>query len=75
MAWQGLSTGDLCRRLKDPGKNGNKTLPELFRHMDEDPLVRWAWNPGPGRSIPPLSHEEFMAKVKEWIDTGAVCAQ
>jgi hypothetical protein len=75
MAWQGLGTGDLCRRLKDPGKNGNKTLPELFRHMDEDPLVRWGWNPGPGRSIPPLSHEVFMARVKEWIDTGAVCAR
>ena len=75
MAWQGLSTGDLCRTLKDPSKNGNMTLAQLYRHLDEHPLVLWAWNPGPGRSIPPLSHEQFMSRVKEWMDTGAACAE
>ena len=75
MAWQGLSTGDLCRTLKDPAKNGNMTLAQLYRHLDEHPLVLWAWNPGPGRSIPPLSHEQFMVKVKEWMDNGAACAE
>jgi len=75
MAWQGLSTGDLCRTLKDPAKNGNMTLAQLYQHLDGHPLVLWAWNPGPGRSIPPLSHEQFMSKVKEWMDTGAACAE
>jgi hypothetical protein len=72
MAWKGLSTGELCRTLKDPAKNGNRSLQDLIAHMDTS-LVRWAWNPGPGRTLPPLSHEEFVSRLKEWIETGAAC--
>jgi hypothetical protein len=75
MIWKGLSTGDLCRTLKDPTKNGGMTLPQLIEHFQTDIRVRWAWNPGPGRLPPPLSHEEFVDKVKEWIETGAACAR
>jgi len=75
MAWQGLGTGELCRTLKDPAKNGGMTLAQLHRHLEEHPLVLWAWHPGPGRTLPPLTHEEFMERVKEWINTGAVCAR
>ncbi len=74
MAWKGLSIGDLCRTLKDPGKNGNRLLQDLVPHMDTS-LVRWAWNPGPGRTVPPLSHDEFVSRLKEWIETGAACPQ
>jgi hypothetical protein len=72
MAWKGLSTGELCRTLKDPSKNGNRSLQDLIVHMDTS-LVRWAWNPGPGRTLPPLSHDEFVTRLKEWIGTGAAC--
>jgi hypothetical protein len=72
MAWKGLSTGELCRTLKDPAKNGNRSLQDLIAHMDTS-LVRWAWNPGPGRTLPPLSHDEFVSRLKEWIETGAAC--
>jgi hypothetical protein len=72
MAWKGLSAGELCRTLKDPAKNGNRSLQGLIGHMDTS-LVRWAWNPGPGRTTPPLSHDEFVSRLKEWIDTGAAC--
>jgi hypothetical protein len=74
MAWKGLSTAEVCRALKDSTKNGNRTLQDLVSHM-ETALVRWAWNPGPGRSTPPLSHEEFVSRLKEWIDTGAACPE
>jgi hypothetical protein len=74
MAWRGLSTGELCRTLKDPAKNGNRSLPDLIPHMDTS-LVRWAWNPGPGRTVPPLSHDEFVSRLKEWIETGAACPE
>lgn len=74
MAWKGLSTGELCRTLKDPAKNGNRSLQDLIPHVDTS-LVRWAWNPGPGRTLPPLSHEEFVSRLKEWIETGAACPQ
>jgi hypothetical protein len=72
MAWKGLSTGELCRTLKDPAKNGNRSLQDLIGHMDTS-LVRWAWYPGPGRTLPPLSHDEFVSRLKEWIETGAAC--
>jgi len=74
MAWKGLSMGELCRTLKDPTKNGNRSVEDLIPHM-ETSLVRWAWNPGLGRSLPPLSHDEFVSRLKEWIDTGAACPQ
>lgn len=74
MAWKGLSTGELCRTVKDPAKNGNRSLQDLIPHM-ETSLVRWAWNPGPGRTVPPLSHDEFISRLKEWIDTGAACPE
>lgn len=74
MAWKGLSTGELCRTLKDPAKNGNRSLQDLIPHM-ETSLVRWAWNPGPGRTVPPLTHDEFVSSLKEWIETGAVCPE
>lgn len=74
MAWRGLSTGELCRTLKDPAKNGNRSVQDLIPHMDTS-LVRWAWNPGPGRSVPPLSHDEFVLRLREWIETGAACPE
>lgn len=74
MAWKGLGIGDLCRTLKDPSKNGNRSVQDLVPHM-ETSLVRWAWNPGPGRTLPPLSHEAFVSRLQEWIDTGAACPE
>ena len=74
MAWKGLALGDLCRTVKDPAKNGNRSLQDLIPHMDTS-LVRWAWNPGPGRTVPPLSHDEFVSRLKEWIETGAACPE
>jgi hypothetical protein len=76
MAWQGLSAGDLCRALRDPAR-GAMPPDQLLAHFDTA-LVRWAWAPGKDRSggertTPPLSHEEFMAIAKAWIDAGAVC--
>jgi len=75
MAWQGLSTGELCRVLKDPARNGGRSLPQLIDHLETERLVLWAWNPGPGRTLPPLSHDQFVERVKQWIAAGATCAE
>ena len=75
LAWQGLSIGDLCRTLKDPATNGGRTAAQLIEHIRDDRLVNWGWSPGPGRSIPPISHDEFVAQFKQWLQTGAACAQ
>ena len=74
MVFIGLSSGELCRRLKDPKENGGKSLDALLHHMAEDKLVRWGWSPGPGRAPVSVAHEELVAKVKQWIAAGAPCS-
>jgi len=73
MAWQGLSTGELCRSLKDPSKNGGRSLSALVEHVTSDKIVNWGWNPGPGRTTPPLPHQQFVDKFRQWVDRGAPC--
>ena len=46
----------LCRQLKDPRQNGGLTPDRFLHHVTTDPLVLWAWDPGEGRTSPPLSH-------------------
>ncbi|MBL8183009.1 MAG: hypothetical protein JNL64_15530 [Blastocatellia bacterium] len=76
MVFQGLSEGQLCRQLKDPTKNGGrKTAKDAIHHLEEDPLVHWAWEPGNGRTVPPMSYKDFMAKMNEWVDNGAACPE
>jgi hypothetical protein len=72
MGWEGLDEGALCRALKDPRRNGNKTVPALVRHLTTDELVQWAWSPG-DRSTPPISQYEFHQAVRRWAGTGAAC--
>lgn len=72
MAWEELSVGELCRSITDPSRNGHREVSDLIPHM-RTPLVMWAWAPGPERTPPPLSYDQFMARVQEWIATGAVC--
>ncbi|MGC0154198.1 hypothetical protein ACPRNU_17190 [Chromobacterium vaccinii] len=73
MAWEGLSAGQMCRRLLDKQRNGNRDIAALVEHMANEPLVQWAWHPGGGRTPPPLSQPDFLASVRRWADTGAYC--
>ena len=77
MVFQGLTPGQLCRNFKDPSKNGgHKTLASAMEHVQSrDPLVVWAWDPGNGRTVPPLELEVFLAKVQEWVDNGGACPE
>jgi hypothetical protein len=75
MAWQGLTVGEICRSLKDPAKNGGRTTAQLIEHVRDDRIVNWGWDPGPGRSLPPVSHEEFVAQVTGWVQTGSACPE
>jgi hypothetical protein len=71
MVFQGKSAAELARQLKDPKQNGGKTLEQLLHHVSEDKLVLAGWDPGDGRTKPPLTHAEFAAKMREWIEKGA----
>jgi hypothetical protein len=72
MIWQGLQDRELCELLKDPKRNGHRTIQQIVEHMST-PLVLWGWHPGEGRTPIPMPENEFLAKVKEWAARGAAC--
>jgi len=73
MAWEGLTLGGICRQIKDPARNGGRSLADIHRHMETDHLVGWAWHPGAGRRPAPGTQEVFGALIGAWIATGAEC--
>jgi hypothetical protein len=70
MVFQGRTPRQLAKQLIDPKQNGHKTREQLIEHADDD-LVLAGWNPGEGRTLPPLSHEEFKKAWITWITKGA----
>ena len=75
MVFVGRSPAELCRQLKDPAQNGNRSLQQIYDHVANDDLVGWGWNPGDGHTLPPLSRLDTTAQLKRWIDGGAACPQ
>jgi len=73
MAWFGKSLAYICAQIKDPKRNGGKTLDQLVVHMSTDPLVGWGWNPGTGRTPAPGTQAELGNLIKNWVETGAHC--
>jgi len=70
MVFEGRTPNQLARQIINPKTNGNKTLQQLIEHAD-DGLVKAGWDMGEGRTVPPLSHEEFKKAWITWIRTGA----
>jgi hypothetical protein len=75
MAWQGLTTREVCQQIQDPARNGNRSLDKIRVHLAEDHLVGWGWHPGEGREPVPGTQEQFGELVAAWIETGAHCPQ
>lgn len=75
MAWEGKTLGEICAQIKDPARNGNRSLEELVHHIGTDTLVGWAWAPGFGRQPAPGTQKEAGALVEAWVKTGAFCPQ
>ncbi|HXN23077.1 MAG TPA: hypothetical protein VOA41_10095 [Candidatus Dormibacteraeota bacterium] len=75
MVFVGLSPTALCKQIKDPKQNGGRSVEALFDHVAKDDLVGWGWNPGEGRTLPPLSRPETVAQMRVWIDGGAACPE
>ena len=76
MAWVGKSKVEIATQIMDPARNGGKNKEEILKHLTEDELVLWAWEPGVDdegipRELPPLTKEEWIAAVEEWIGSGA----
>lgn len=73
MAWEGKTLGEICRQIKDPERNGGKTLAEITEHMSHDSLVGWGWQPGAGREPVPGSQAVFGELIAAWVESGAAC--
>lgn len=83
MKWQDtndrpLPSATVCRDLTDRTKNDNMDGPKLLKHHEEAALVLWAWEPGrrpdgTERATPPLTHAEFVAATRRWVEAGTPC--
>jgi hypothetical protein len=73
MAWEGKTLAEICAQIKDPARNGNRSVDALIEHIGEDHLVGWAWAPGYGRRPAPGTQKQAGALVEAWVKTGAKC--
>lgn len=73
MAWQGRTVREICHQIKDPSRNGGRSLDAIHKHVMTDHLVAWAWHPGEGRNPAPGSQQALAELVAAWIATGAEC--
>lgn len=70
MVFQGKTPHELAKQLLNPELNGHKDINKLIAHAD-DGLVKAGWNPGKGRTVPPLTYKEFKKVWIIWLKTGA----
>lgn len=75
MIFQGRTPKQLCEQLKDPKQTGGKDLAALVHHVEDDALVRWGWQPGPGRTKVPVPREQLVTAMKTWVSAGAPCPE
>jgi hypothetical protein len=85
MRWQDgndriLSSAEVCKAVTDRSRNNGLDGPGLLKHHSEEPLVLWAFEPGRGtdgrpRTLPPLTHDQFVAATRRWVDAGMPCPQ
>lgn len=83
MAWQDTSdkifdSAALCRAVTDRARNQNMDAAALLKHHEDEPLVRWSFQPGRRtdgsmRTPPPLTFEQFVAASRTWAAAGAPC--
>jgi hypothetical protein len=73
MVFINISPAALCARIKDKTFTGGKDLEAMLVHLREDKLVAWGWNPGQGRTMPPVSREQLVDAFQQWMNLGAPC--
>ena len=73
MAWEGKTLAQICEQIKDPARNGGRSLEDIVHHVGEDPLVGWAWASGGDRTPAPGTQAQAGALLDAWVKTGAVC--
>lgn len=71
MVFEGSTPRQLALHFKNNQFTGFKSLNDMIHHVEKEPLVLNSFIPIPGRAKIPMSHEEFVDAVKEWIAKGA----
>ncbi|MEM6422866.1 MAG: hypothetical protein AAF698_09775 [Pseudomonadota bacterium] len=74
-AWFGKSSAYICEQLKDPERNGGRTIREVAEHLDHDLILHWAWEPGGTREPAPYSLQESMDFLMKWQAAGTPCPE
>jgi hypothetical protein len=78
MGWQGLTAVELCQQFKDAAVGKSNKIKEVMHHIvpypkedlkrfEPDPLVEWAWDPGPGREPAPGDLAQFVQVLTWWM--------
>jgi hypothetical protein len=75
MAWEGKSLSEICAQIKDPERNGGKSLDQLVEHMAEDNLVGYGWDPPEQYEPAPGSQKQLGELARAWVDSGAHCPE
>ncbi|MER8463268.1 hypothetical protein [Mesorhizobium sp. M1396] len=73
MVWFGESSPEICAQIKDPARNGGRSLQDVALHVRDDKLVAWGWAPGGDRESAPGSAKETYEAIENWIAAGASC--
>ena len=73
MAWVGKSVPEICEQVKDPARNGGKTLSQIVEHVTEDAFVAYGWSPPEHLETAPGNQALFVQLVQGWVDAGAHC--
>jgi hypothetical protein len=73
MVWWERGSAEICAQIKDPERNGGRTLEQIAEHVRHDELVGWGWHPGPGREPAPYSAEQTADDILRWHAAGAPC--
>jgi len=71
--WFGKSSSFVCKQLRDPDRNGGRTVAELADHLGHDVILHWAWSPGKGREPAPYDLETHIADLRAWGAAGQPC--
>ena len=72
MGWAGMTAAELCMQLKSL-KSPDDPIEHIVNPEKRDPLVAWAWKPGPGRERAPGTLDQFVNVLRWWNDGGAGC--
>ena len=71
--WFGKSSAYICNQLRDPARNGNRTIRDVAAHLDHDLILHWAWAPGGNREPAPHSLQQSMDALMKWAAAGTPC--